>query len=141
MSGLSAFFQENVEQPKNVKFVASKRFKDEKGHPIEWEIKAISSKENDEIRKQATRRVQVNGKKNQYMPELDTVKYQSAVCAACTVYPNLNDSKLQDSWGVMGAEELLNAMLLAGELTEYSQKVFEVNGFLTDDELVEDAKN
>lgn len=141
MSGLSAFFRENVEQPKNVKFVASKRFKDDKGKAIEWEIKAIDSKKNEELKKQATKRVQVNGKKNQYMPEVDTGKYQIAVCAACTVYPNLNDSKLQDDWGVMCAEDLLSSMLLVGELTDYTQKVFEVNGFLTEDELVEEAKN
>ena len=141
MSGLSAFFQENVEQPKNVKVVASKRFKDSKGKPIEWEIKAISSRENEELKKQATKRVPIAGRKNQYMPELDAARYQILVCAACTVYPNLNDSELQDSWKVMCAEELLTALLLPGELTEYSQKVLEINGFETEDDLVEEAKN
>lgn len=141
MSGLSAFFKENVEQPKNIKFVASKRMKDSKGKPIEWEIRAISSHENEELKRQATKRVQVNGKKNAYMPELDTGKYQTLVCAACTVFPNLNDSELQDSWGAMGAEELLTKMLLAGELTEYSQKVLEINGFDMEEDLVEEVKN
>jgi len=141
MSGLSAFFQENVEQPKNVKFVASKRFKDSKGKPMEWEIRAISSQENEELKRQATKRVQVNGKKNQYMPELDTGKYQTLVCAKCTVFPNLNDVELQNSWGAMCAEELLTKMLLAGELTEYSQKVLEINGFAMEDDLIEEAKN
>lgn len=141
MSGLSAFFQENVEQPKNVKFVASKRIKDDKGNPIKWEIKAISAKENEELKRQATKRVQVNGKKNQYVPELDTNKYQILVCTACTVYPNLNDTELQNSWGVMCAEELITKILLAGELTEYSQKVLEINGFDMEDDLVEEAKN
>ena len=75
------------------------------------------------------------------MPELDGSRYQVLVCAACTVFPNLNDSELQNSWGVMCAEDLLTNMLLSGELTEYAQKVFEINGFETEDELVEDAKN
>lgn len=141
MSGLSAFFQENVEQPKNVKFVASNRFKDEKGKPIKWEIKQITSKQNEELKKQATKRVQINGRKNQYMPELDTGRYQVLVCAACTVYPNLNDTNLQNSWGVMGAEDLLTTMLSAGEFTAYSEKVLEINNFLDDDDLVEEAKN
>jgi len=141
MSGLSAFFQENVEQPKNVKFVASKRFKDSKGKPIEWEIKAISAQENEELKRQATKKVQLNGKKGQYIPDFDSNKYQVSVCAKCTVFPNLNDVELQNSWGVMGAEELITKMLLAGELTTYSEKVLEINGFELEEDLVEEAKN
>lgn len=142
MSGLSMFFKENVEQPKNVKFVASTRFKDAKGKPVEWEIKAITSEENEKLRKLATTRVPVKGSRNQFTQEIDMGKYQASVCAACTVYPELNNAELQDSWGAMGAEDLLTKLLLVGEYTAYTEKVFEINGFdVSDDELVEEAKN
>ena len=64
------------------------------------------------------------------------------MCVACTVYPNLNDVELQDSYGVKGADALLKKMLKPGEFTEYKAKVMEVNGYdLSMEELVDEAKN
>ena len=64
------------------------------------------------------------------------------MCVACTVYPNLNDAELQDSYGVKGADALLKKMLLPGEYTEYKAKVMEVNGYdMSMEELVDEAKN
>ena len=54
MSNLSAFLKQNRKEVKNVKFVASERFADENGNPIEWEIKPISSKKADMIREECT---------------------------------------------------------------------------------------
>jgi hypothetical protein len=68
--------------------------------------------------------------------------YLGKLAVACTVYPNLNDKALQDSYKVMGAENLLKTMLTSGEYAEYLQKVQEVCGFdvpLQDE--VDDAKN
>jgi hypothetical protein len=62
--------------------------------------------------------------------------------AASVAYPNLNDAELQNSYGVMGAEALLEAMLTAGEYITLSGKVAEINGFNESvEELVEEAKN
>lgn len=44
---LSAFFKENEIAKEPVKYVASKRFVDANGDPIEWELRALT---NDEIR-------------------------------------------------------------------------------------------
>jgi hypothetical protein len=64
------------------------------------------------------------------------------MCVACTVYPDLNNVELQESYGVMGAEALLKKMLLPGEYTDYKAKVMEVNGYdMSMEELVDDAKN
>ena len=51
MSNLTAFLAQNKIKKPNVKFVASTSFIDEDGKPIEWEIKAITSQENDDIKK------------------------------------------------------------------------------------------
>lgn len=140
MSEFTAFMAGNAVGTENVKFVASKRFLN-KGKPIEWEIKAISSELDESIRKDCTKRVPIAGKRGQYNQETDTDKYIAKMCVACTVYPNLNDAELQDSYGVKGADELLKKMLLPGEYTEYKAKVMEVNGYdMSMEELVDEAK-
>ena len=57
------------------------------------------------------------------------------------MFPNLQDTELQDSYGVMSAEELITTMLTPGEFEDYSTKVMQVNGFDSDTDLVEEAKN
>ena len=141
MSTFSAFMAGNAVKNETVKYVASKRFV-EKGKPIEWEIKAIDSDLDEALRKDCTKRVPIVGKRGQYNQETDTDKYICKMCVACTVYPNLNDVELQDSYGVKSADALLKKMLLPGEYTEYKAKVMEVNGYdMSMEELVDEAKN
>lgn len=140
---LTAFFAGNAISIENVKYVASKRFIDpETKEPIEWELSAIESAVDEEIRKECTYKKPIPGKRGQSTNELDTDKYIGRVCARCTVYPNLNNAELQESYGVKGADALLKKMLNVGEYAEYKAKVMELNGFDTTlDELVDEAKN
>ena len=141
MSNFAAFMAGNANNVENVKFVASKRFVENK-KPVEWALKAIGSDLDEAIRKECTKKVPINGKRGQYTQETDTDKYIAKMCVNCIVYPNLNDAELQDSYGVMGAEELLKKMLLPGEYTELKAKVMEVNGYdMSMEELVDEAKN
>lgn len=141
MSDFSVFMAGNALKGDTVKFVASKRFV-VKGKPVQWEIKAIDSDTDEAIRKECTKRVPIAGKRGQYNNETDTDKYIGKMCVACTVYPNLNDAELQDSYGVKSADALLKKMLLPGEYTEYKAKVMEVNGYdMSMEELVDEAKN
>lgn len=137
----SAFLAQNKIKKDNVKFVASKAFVQD-GKPLEWEIRALSSKEDDALRKMCTKQIKVMGKSNVYRTEMDAPAYIGKLAAACTVYPDLNNKELQDSYGVMGADELLKAMLSPGEYAEYCNKVSEVNDFdISNDDLVDEAKN
>lgn len=139
---LNGFLKQNVVQPENVKYVASERFLDENKKPIEWEIKAITSKEDEQLKQSSMRKMAILGKRNQFVPEIDTNKYMGLLAAACTVFPNLNDANLQDSYGVMCNDELLKAMLLPGEYTNYLIKVQEVCGFdISNQDLIDEAKN
>ena len=141
MSDFSVFMAGNALKGDTVKFVASKRFV-VKGKPVQWEIKAIDSDTDEAIRKECTKRVPIAGKRGQYNNETDTDKYIGKMCVACTVYPNLNDVELQDSYGVKSADALLKKMLLPGEYTEYKAKIMEVNGYdMSMEELVDEAKN
>lgn len=142
MSGLSAFFAENAVQEEKIKFVVSKRFLDEKKKPIEWVLKTIDSTREEEIRKQCTKRIEINKKRGQYTKELDSNKYAAALICECVEYPNLNSVELQNSYGVMSADALIKKMLLPGEYAELADKVQSINGYdITQDEMVDDVKN
>ncbi len=141
MSNLSAFMRSNVEQIENAKFAASPRFKGEDGKPMEWEICCISADEYARIRSSCIKQVPVVGKKGQFTQQLDTYAFQAKVCARCTVVPDLNNAELQDSWGVATPHELLGKMLIGGEFDDYVTEVFRINGFKTENELVDEAKN
>jgi hypothetical protein len=130
-------------QAENVMFAPSKRFIDpETGKPVDWEIKCITAEENSKLRRSCLRSVPApGGRKGQYTQEYDANMYQAKVAAACTVWPDLNDAELQNSYKVMGAEKLLTTMLTPGEFEDYSARVLEVNGFTNKEELVDEAKN
>ena len=141
MSDFSVFMAGNVIKNETIKYVASERFK-VKGKPVEWELKAIDSELDELIRKECTKRVPIVGKRGQYNMETDTDKYLGKLCVACTVYPDLNNAELQDSYGVKTPDALLKKMLKSGEYTEYKAKVMEINGYdMSMDELVDEAKN
>ena len=142
MSNLNAFLSQNAIINENEKHVVSNRFRGEDGKPVEWEIKPITSKRDEELRKSCTKRVQIPGKKNQYMNHIDQEKYIGLIAVESTVYPNLHDAGLQDSYGVMGADELLKAMLLPGEYADFIQLIQSINGFeKTFEDKVDEAKN
>lgn len=135
---LTCFLMENVEIPSHEKIIASPRFKDAKGKPVEWEIKPISSAQDEEIRKECqTYRVQNGARQKELQIEL----YLAKLAAACTVYPNLKDKELQDSWKVCGDDNLLKAMLLPGELGQYVLHCQKLCGFdVTFQDEVDTAK-
>ena len=139
---LSAFLAENAVAVENVKYAASKRFVGEDGCPVEWEIKAISGSEDEVLRRACVKRALIPGRRYQYQRETDYDMYMGKLAAACTVFPNLKDKELQDSYRVVGEEALLKTMLTPGEYAEYVGRVQEVCGFeasLQDE--VDEAKN
>lgn len=139
---LSAFLAENALTVENVKFATSKRFMGDDGKPMLWEIKTITGTEDEALRKSCAKRVPIPGKKNQYQKETDYDMYLGKLAVACTVFPDLNNKELQDSYKVMGADALLKTMLTPGEYADYVQKVQEVCGFDTSlQDEVDEAKN
>ena len=136
MSELKAFLKQNKKTTGTIKIVASENFIGEDGKPMEWEVRPLKSKEADEIRAQCTT---MKGKK----PVVDSAKFNRMVAAKCTVFPNLNDKELQDSYGVLGAEELIQELLdNDGEYQMYCKKVLELSGYdKSDAELIDEAKN
>ncbi len=143
MTNLTAFLSQNAIKAETEEHIVSKRFiNPETKQPIPWQIGAISSDEDEALRKQHTKRLPVPGKKNMFTPTTDYDAYLASLAVKCTIYPNLNDQDVQTSYGVMGAEMLLKKMLLPGEYAEFLKVVQNANGFdVGMDEAVEEAKN
>lgn len=53
MGNLSCFLSQNAIKAENEKFVASKRFLGPDNKPVEWEIQAITSTEDEKLRRVA----------------------------------------------------------------------------------------
>lgn len=127
----------------NEKYAPTGTLQDENGNPLEWEFKQISSRENEELRDSCTIEVPVTGKPNLYRPKVKTAEYLAKMIVASTVYPDLYDKELQDSYGVMTPEELLYAMVdNAGEYQEFAAWMQKFQGFAKGlDDKVDEAKN
>lgn len=143
MSKFSRFMKENKVKRENGTYAPTVTMTDENGKPLTWEFRHITSKENEDLRDSCTLEVPVTGKPNLFRPKLDTSKYLSKMIVAATVYPDLYDKKLQDSYGCMTPEELLFAMVDdAGEYQEFTVWMQQFQGFnKTLEDKVDAAKN
>ena len=137
---LSSFFRENAVKTEEIKYIVSTRFVDKNKKPVEWILKPVSSQLDEDLRRQST--IRTKNATGQYQTDLDVNKYIGLLAVACTVYPNLNDANLQNSYNVMGADSLLKTMLLPGEYANYLLKVQEICGFDQKiDNMIKQAKN
>lgn len=143
MSSFSKFMKANKVARPNERYAPTATLLDENGKPLEWEFKQITSKEHEKLRDACTIEVQVKGKPNLYRPKVNTAEYIAKLIVASTVYPDLYDKELQDSYGVMTPEDLLYALVDdAGEyqgLAAWLQKFQGLSKSL--DDKVEEAKN
>lgn len=141
MSNFNAFLATNVKPIENKKLIVSKRFQDEKGNPIEWEIRAIMSDENDELQKRATVDIPVKGQRGVYQREVDQIKYMNLLAATACVYPDLRSAEIQDSYGVKSPEALITKMLLPNEFTRLVREIVNFSDLEDLDTLTKQAKN
>lgn len=132
MSNLSLFLKKNKKVRENVKYAATKSLCDENGKPLEWEVKPLNSREYDQLMADCS---DDKGK-------MDWVMFREQLITACVVEPNLNSSELQDSYGVMSAEDLLRAMVDDPlEFSAFYKFVDNMSSSGNIDEKIEQAKN
>lgn len=132
MSNLSFFLKKNKKTRENVKYAATKSLCDENGKPLEWEIKPLNSREYDQLMADCS---DDKGK-------MDWVMFRERLVTACVAEPNLNSSELQDSYGVMSAEDLLRAMVDDPlEFSAFYKFVDNMSSSGNIDEKIEQAKN
>lgn len=143
MGDLSRFLKKNKVTKANLKIVATRSLVDEVGKPLLWEVRPLTTKEDNSIRDECTMDIPVTGKPGLYRQKLNTNKYLAKMATSSIVYPNLNDKELQDSYGVMGAEQLLLEMIDdPGEYNEFMGRLQQFHGFTESfQEKVDEAKN
>ena len=135
MDSLSAFLFENKAKRDNIFVELSPDFKDDKGNVIKWELRAVSTEEEQEIRASSMDYIEGSYR-------LDTIKYLERLSARAVVYPNLYDAKLQDSYGVKTPERLLKALLdKPAYYNRLTAKVQRLNGYSNINEDTLKAKN
>ena len=136
--------KENKIKKENKGYVATQSLVDENGNPLVWMFKPISTAQNEIIRESCMEQnITIKNKKDIAMPKFNSSKYMAKlVCASC-VEPNLNDKELQDSYGVMTPEDLIQEIIDSpGEYSDLCEFVQELSGFdVKLDDKVEEAKN
>nr|DAT22519.1 MAG TPA: tail assembly chaperone protein [Caudoviricetes sp.] len=137
-NSFSAFMADRTMNFEPVEVFVSQRFKSN-GKPVPFKIRPITQEENEAVVKECTRNfmdpvTKVRQKK------LDEFLYSAELIARCTVFPDLNDEALQDSYKAVGAADLARKMLLSGEFRRLADAILSVCGFDTAADL-ETAKN
>lgn len=142
MNSFAQFMKKNKVQRNNVKYAATKSLVDENGKPLLWELKPITTKQNEDLRDKCTVDIPVSGKPNLFRPKLVTKLYVAKLIAASVVYPDLYNKELQDSYGVTTPEDLLLEMVDdPAEYNEFVKFVQDMSGFESMSEKVDEAKN
>ncbi|MDR1292281.1 MAG: phage portal protein [Clostridiales Family XIII bacterium] len=143
MSNFSSFFKDSALKLENKKIVVSERFKDSKGKPEKWEIRPLSFREVTQLRAESQKKTSIKaGKRSASIDIPDDDKFRLKFAAAATVYPDLHDKALQDSYGAKGAEALLTEMLTSAEMDDYTDIVQQVSGYdMGLEDKVAEAKN
>ena len=138
---LSAFLKENKIKREAYEYVASKDFVDSEGNPIPWKIRPLTNEELDNLRDRFTKRVK--NKMTQKTEEVfDKEGFTMEMATTAIEFPKLDDAQLQESYGVVGADSLLNAMLTPGELQDLFLAVNEASDFEVGmDQKIKQAKN
>lgn len=143
MSKFSMFMKENKKKAENVRYAPTKSLCGADGKPLEWEFRRISSRENNALREECCYTEANPRKPNTVIQQFKTSKYLEKLIIKSTVYPDLYDRELQDSYGVMSPEELLYAMVdNLSEFDKLVQFIQEFNGSeMNFSEQVNEAKN
>ncbi|MEE0290511.1 MAG: hypothetical protein U0J62_09825 [Lachnospiraceae bacterium] len=142
-TNLSLFLKGNKKQRENRKYAATKSLCDADGKPLEWEIKPLTTKENDKIREECTLDIPIKGKPGMYRQKQDTSLYLKKMICASVVFPDLFNAQLQDSYGVTKPEDLIVEMIDdPGEYNDLAVFIQDLNGFSESiNEKVDMAKN
>lgn len=143
MGNLSLFLKKNKKVKENAFYPATKSLCDEKGEPLLWEIKALTTSETEKIREKYTSEVPVTGKNGMYRMKFDSRGFIASMIASSVVFPDLYNKELQDSYGVTTPEALVRELVdNPSEYNDFAEYIQNFNGIAeTMEEKVEEAKN
>ncbi|BDU92669.1 phage tail assembly chaperone [Clostridium perfringens] len=135
MSKLTEFLLNNTVENLTEEVIVSDRFKVD-GEILKFKIKAVNPDEFSDLQKQCTK-VGKKGKVN-----FDSKMFNEQLIINYTVDPNFKDAEVVKKAGCMTPEQLVNKVLLAGEVATLVEEISALSGFDKDlEELREEAKN
>lgn len=134
---MNLFMNGKAEKVEPKKIIVTKRYKDEKGEPVPFEMKPIPQTRIEQLRKDCRT---LNTKDEEVF---DSERFYALMAVESTVFPDFNDKALKDSYGAKDPVDLAKIILaVPGEYANWIQATNEVNGFNEDFKvLVDDAKN
>lgn len=142
MSDFSFFMKEHKKKRNNEKYAPTATIVGADGKPVEWEFQHLTSKQVNEIRDNFTTSGFHDG---QYTTRVDTNRFVNALIAESTVYPDLRNAELQDSYGVKTPEDLVYELVDdPGEYAAFTEFMQRFLGFSDDNSLenkIDVAKN
>lgn len=130
---LDAFLKGNAKPIENIEKVVSRRFVDKEGNAIPWILKPLTAQESNMLRKKHTKKLK--NKLGKIEEEFNGNAYQEEFTTKSVIFPDLENTELQQSYGAMGAYDLLQKMLTADE---FANLQIEVAGF-AEEEIVENS--
>lgn len=134
MSKLSAFLNPaNIQEEREV--IISDRFKDDKGNPVAFKIRAMTQAENDQNVKLCTKKRRVGSQTEEYF---DNIEFSRRTIVEATVEPDFRAKEMCDAYGVLDPLLVPGKMLRPGEYSRLMQEINELSGFA---DLEEEAKN
>lgn len=104
----------------------------------EFEIKALTSREYNQIQERATRFTR-NKRTGRMDRDLDATLMSLLVCLDGTVSPNFRDPQLAERYPNAKSHEIISVALLPGEVDSLASKILSLSGF--DEELEETGKD
>jgi hypothetical protein len=132
---MAAFFRSHTRTDLQREVLISKRFINAAGEPEKFLLRAVSEAENQSLKRSACR--EQDGR-----VYLDKERYEANLIVASCLRPNFKNAQLQAEWSVVGAVDLLQKMLLAGEYERLLACVRELSGFdVRPEELKDQVKN
>ncbi|APM37368.1 phage tail assembly chaperone [Clostridium kluyveri] len=108
------------------------------GIPIK--LKALTGKQISKIRKDNTHSEKVKGSKLE-KDVFDDENFNAETIEKATVSPNWNNEKLKAALKVSNGKEVIKRRLLAGEMDDLINKIFDLSGYNDEAEDIEEIKN
>lgn len=136
MSKLTNFLLENSVENITEEVVISDRLKDENGEFLKFKIKALTPDEFSDLQKECT----VVGKKGKV--SFNSKAFNERLIVNNTLEPDFKDANFIKQANCISPEQVLNKVLLAGEVSALVEAITKLSGFDSDlDSLRAEAKN
>lgn len=124
----------DFEEPFKIKTIGFKEFSEIQDRHTTQQVETVKSIDSKTKKRRKER--QIVNKRNEAAVYFD-------LCIASITYPDLQNAELQDFYGAMSPEELLNNMLTIKEIAELADQIVDMSNLENEDinEKIEEAKN